>query len=130
MTCSDSRSDSPAMNETELLMKFIADVPEALPNVRVFRRTIISAEVARGGRSFRLKAGIKGQADAYAIALGGQHVEIETKAAKGRMLDEQKAWRAWCLAWHVPHLVLRAKAKEHPAATVERWIAELRAVLR
>ena len=121
---------TPEMNETELLMKFIAEVPEAMPHVRVFRRTIINAEVARNGRSFRLKAGIKGQADAYAYVDGGRVVEIETKAAKGRLLDEQKAWRAFCHARRIPHLVLRAKAGEHPAATVERWIGELQTCLK
>lgn len=117
------------MNETEMLMKFIADVPSHMPHVRVFRRNIINAEVARGGRSFRLKAGIKGQCDAYAYVDGGRVVEIETKAAKGRMLDEQRAWRAFCLERRIPHLVLRALRGEHPAATVDRWIAELRSVV-
>lgn len=117
------------MNETELLMKFIAEVPEHLPHVRVFRRTIINAEVQRGGRSFHARAGVKGMADAYALVTGGGHVEIETKAAKGRMLEEQKAWRAQMAVMKIPHLVLRAKAGEHPASTIERWTAELRAVI-
>lgn len=120
---------TPAMNETDLLMKFIAEVPSHMPNVRVFRRTIINAEVARDGRSFRLKAGIKGQADAYAYIDGGRVVEIETKAAKGRMLEEQIAWRAFCAERRIPHLVLRALRGEHPAATVDRWIAELRGIV-
>ena len=116
------------MNETELLMKFIAETPRALPHVRVFRRNIINADVERNGRHFRARAGIRGQADAYAIATGGKHIEIETKAAKGKMADEQLAWRAWCAEFRVPHLVLRAKANEYPDATVERWIGELRHV--
>lgn len=118
------------MNETETLLKFIAAVPGALPHVRVFRRNIINAPVERGGRHFHAKAGIKGQADAYAIVEGGGHVEIETKAAKGRMLDEQLAWRAQMLVMRVPHLVLRILPNEHPDATVERWLAELRAVVK
>jgi hypothetical protein len=117
---------SPAMSETELLMKFIAEVPEHMPNVRVFRRTIINAEVARGGRNFRIKAGIKGQADAYAYVDGGRVVEIETKAAKGRLLEEQIAWRSFCAERRIPHIVLRARRGEHPAETVDRWIIELR----
>ncbi len=119
---------SSAMNETELLMKFIAEVPEHMPNVRVFRRTIINADVVRNGRHFHMKAGIKGQADAYAYIDGGRVVEIETKAARGRLLEEQKVWRAFCHERRIPHLVLRAKANEHPAETIERWIAELREV--
>ena len=119
----------PIMNETELLMKFIAEVPEHMPHVRVFRRTIINAEVEREGRRFRAVAGIKGQADSYALVTGGGHVEIETKAARGVMREAQKAWRAQMLEMRIPHLVLRGKAGEHPAQTVERWIAELRAAI-
>ncbi len=116
------------MNETELLIEFMAQAAIALPHVRVFRRTIVNATVERGGRSFHAKAGIKGQADAYAIVTGGGHVEIETKAAKGSMRQEQEAWRAQMLFMRVPHLILRALPREHPATTVERWIAELRSV--
>lgn len=118
------------MTETEILMKFIATVPSVMPHVRVFRRNIVNADVERNGRHFRARAGIKGQADAYAIVTGGGHVEIETKAAKGRMAEEQKAWRALMLSMRVPHLVLRAHPNEHPDATVERWIKELRAVVQ
>lgn len=120
---------NPVMNETEILMKFIAAVPVALPHVRVFRRTIVNAPVERGGRHFHAKAGIKGQADAYVIVAGGRHVEIEAKAAKGRMLEEQKAWRALMLEMRVPHLVVRALPGEHPDTTVERWVEALRAVV-
>ena len=116
------------MNETELLTLFIAECAGALPHLRVFRRTIVNAAVQRGGRTFQARAGIKGQADAYAIIEGGGHVEIETKAARGAMRTEQVAWRDHMLRMRVPHLVLRAHAGEHPASTVERWIAELRAV--
>jgi hypothetical protein len=124
-----SHTSSPEMNETALLMKFIAEVPDHMPNVRVFRRTIINAEVARGGRSFRLKAGIKGQADAYAYVDGGRVVEIETKAAKGRLLEEQHAWRAFCSERRIPHIVLRARIHERPSETVDRWITELRGAI-
>lgn len=117
------------MNELELMRAFMAEVPRAMPHVRVFRRDIINADVQRNGRSFHIKAGIKGQSDLYAIARGGLHVELETKATKGTLADEQKAWRAFCLDWRIPHLVLRAKAGEHPATTIERWVSELRSVV-
>ena len=122
-------SDGRVMNETELLMFFIAEVPVHMPHVRVFRRTIINATVEKNGRHFHAKAGIKGQADAYALIQGSTHVELETKAARGVLAEEQKAWRAFCAQWRIPHLVLRAKAGEHPATTIERWIGELRACL-
>lgn len=117
------------MNELELMRAFMAEVPIAMPHVRVFRREIVNADVQRGGRSYHIKAGIKGQSDLYAYVQGGRVVELETKAAKGSLLLEQKAWRSFCEQWRIPHLVLRAKAGEHPATTVERWIGELRACL-
>ena len=117
------------MNETEVLMKFIAECAYALPHVRLFRRNIVNQQVERGGRHFHAKAGEKGQADAYALVEGGLHVEIEAKAAKGRLRDEQEGWRARMLAMRVPYLILRILPGEHPDATVERWIGELRAVV-
>ena len=41
----------------------------------------------------------------------------------------QERWRAFCSAWGVPHLVLKARAGEALADTVTRWIDELRGVL-
>jgi hypothetical protein len=113
------------LSETDLLHLFIARVPFALPHVRVFRRPIINALASAGGRSFRIKSGITGQADAYAIIKGGRHVEIETKAARGRMAEAQSAWRSFCEDFAIPHLVLRADGDEHPDAIVERWINQL-----
>lgn len=117
------------LTENEVAAKFAAEVPFQLPQVRVFRRNIVNADVERNGRHFRARAGIKGQADYYAIVDGGGHIEIETKAAKGRMLDEQKAWRALMISMRVPHLVLRILPNEHPDATVDRWIRALRDVV-
>jgi hypothetical protein len=113
------------MNETDLLHMLIERVPFDLPDVRVFRRNIINRVVEERGRKFTLKNGIKGQADAYALVRGGLHVELETKAARGAMRDEQWAWRSFCHRFGIPHLVLRARPDEHPSATVERWIEEL-----
>lgn len=119
----------PEKSETDLLFMFVARAPLALPDVRVFRRNIINRVVEEHGRKYTLRNGIPGQGDAYALVRGGRHIEIETKAAKGRMRDEQWKWRAFCRDWGVPHLVLCAREDEAAEATVERWIAELGAVL-
>ncbi len=117
------------MIETDLLALFIRRAPAVCPTVRVFRRNIIRRKVVIEGREVMLVNGIPGQGDAEAIVRGGRHIEIETKAAKGRMRDRQEAWRAWCVSWGVPHLVLRAGKGEEPTATVERWCNELRGML-
>lgn len=113
------------LSETDLLHLFIERAPFVLPAVRVFRRNVINRVVEENGRKFLLKNGITGQADAYAIRKGGLHVEIETKAARGKMRTAQVAWRGWCHAWGVPHLILQARLGETSDGTVQRWIAEL-----
>lgn len=115
------------MNETDLLHLFIIRTPFALPDVRVFRRNILNVATLHG---FRARNGITGQADAYAITRGGRHVEIETKAARGRLADEQRSWRAFCADFDIPHLVLRAMRGETPDQTVDRWIDELTRILK
>lgn len=119
----------PELDENDLLQIFIAEAPRVLPDVRVFRRNVTNLPTTIEGRTFRMRHAIKGQSDAYAIVKGGRHVELETKAARGVMRERQEAWRAFCLAWAVPHLVLRARANEAPADTVARWVEELRAVV-
>jgi hypothetical protein len=114
------------MTEHDLLHAFIERVPYRLPHARIFRRNIINVETSRG---YRVRNGIAGQADAYALVRGGRHVELETKAAAGRLAPVQKAWRAYCASFEIPHLVLRARKDEAPADTVDRWIDELQAVL-
>ncbi len=115
-----------SLSELELMRAFMAEVPIAIPTARIFRRDIINEKSARG---HWIKAGIKGQADTYILVRGGRHVELETKAAGGRLSDEQKAWRAFCLDFEIPYLMPRAKPGEHSATTIERWIGELRACL-
>jgi hypothetical protein len=117
------------MIETDLLALFIRRAPFVCPTVRLFRRNIIKRKVVIDGRSVMLVNGIPGQGDAEAIVRGGRHIEIETKAAKGRMRAAQKRWQAWCLKWEVPHLKLQARAGETPEETVERWCIELRGAL-
>lgn len=119
----------PLLNETDLLHMLIERVPFALPHVRVFRRNIINRKVTEAGRTFVIRNGIKGQSDAYALIKGGRHVEIETKAATGRLEKEQKAWRAYCAAFEIPHLILRARPQEAPVVTIERWVNELAEVV-
>jgi len=117
------------MSEHDLLALFIRETPKALPDLRVFRRNIIRQTVNRDGRKVHLVNGVPGQGDAYALLRGGRHVEIETKSVTGRMCAAQERWRAFCAAWGVPHLVLKARVGEEPADTVTRWIEELRGVL-
>ncbi len=117
---------TPTLNETDLLWAFISQAPKALPSVRIYRRAVVNVQAVQG---FRVRAGIPGQADAYALCRGGLHVELETKAATGRLEQAQKRWRAFCREFRIPHMVLRAAPDEAPEATVERWIDELAATL-
>lgn len=106
---------------------FVQGAAYLVPTCRVFRRSIINVET-KGG--WRAKAGIKGQADYYAIVRGGRIVELETKAARGVLEEAQKAWRAFCIDWQIPHLVLRAQRNEAPSDTVQRWCEELKEAIR
>lgn len=117
-----------APTETDLLWAFIRAVPFQLPGVRVERRPILRGAIIGRDRA-RVSCGIAGQADAFAIAPGGRHVEIETKSARGRLRAAQQRWRAWCRENLVPHLVLRPLPDEAPDVVIARWIAELRAAL-
>lgn len=120
----------PRATEADLGALFVERVPYVLPHVRVYRRNILDVKAQRpNGSWFRAVAGVPGQGDYYCLAQGGLHVEIETKAATGRMREAQLAWRAHCLRFEIPHLVLRAARQESPDATVTRWIDELRKCL-
>lgn len=118
----------PLASETDCLRAFIAQASYHLP-VRVFQRPIVNATATARGKTWHLRAGITGQADAYAIVRGGGHVEIETKSARGQMRVAQLEWATFCRGFGIPHIVLRVGKGELPAATVLRWIAELRVVL-
>lgn len=118
----------PFAKESKLLEMLIEQAPFHLP-VRIFLRPIYRRMLAvspKTGKTFRLNAGFPGQADAYALVKGGRHIELETKSARGEMREAQISWSLWCNGWGIPHLVLRAKAKELPNQTVARWIEEIR----
>lgn len=115
-----------AYSETDALHAFIEQVPFALPDVRVFRRTIVNVETKDG---WRARSGIPGQADAYALVRGGRHVEIETKSATHKLEPAQIAWRAYCASFAIPYMQPRVAKGETMEETVQRWIDELRSVL-
>lgn len=117
------------LNETDLLHHLIKRVPFAYPQARVFRRNIIKRVVVENGRKFMLRNGIAGQSDAYALIRGGMHIEIETKAATGKVREAQERWQDFCRTFGIPHIVLRASKGEFVDDTVNRWIDELRAVV-
>jgi|GEM_PF-2930006 len=119
----------PRVTESQLQQALLLTAPTGLPSWRLFRRNIGSATM-RGG--FEVKFGIKGQCDLYGLIRGGQHVEIELKAAGKRIKpgSDQDTWRAWCLSWNVPHVVLTGLKNETVDETVSRWIEELRALQR
>lgn len=112
------------MHETALGHLFIAAVPHHLPDVRVFERPIINVEAKQG---FRVRSGIVGQCDLYAVVRGGKHVELELKQARGSMRNAQIRWQQFCESFGIPHLVLKARKDETPDATVARWCRELEA---
>jgi len=114
------------MTETELLHLLLLRAPVELIDARLFRRNVGLYRSIEGNRV--VKVGVEGQCDAYALLRGGRTVEIETKAARGRMLDEQRCWRDFCHTWGIPHVTLKAQRGESPDATVARWIEELRTV--
>lgn len=115
------------VSETDLLHRLMVAAPMAIPSLwRLERRNVINVETKFGAR---VRNGIRGQSDAFALTRSGRHIEIETKAARGVLAEAQERWRAACLANGVPHVVLRARRAETPEETVNRWIDELRAVV-
>lgn len=134
--------------EIPLMAEFLGSYRN--PRVRLFRRNIWNDNMQNlhTGKIIKVKAGIVGQADAYAFVRAGKPVfnagglagwtttkgpavpiEIEFKGAKTVVSDEQKQWRAFCLEWGVPHIVLRASHDEEPSQTVMRWHFELDALV-
>lgn len=113
------------MTETQLLHLLFQRAPAELPDARLFRRNV-GVYWTKDGRPVRIA--IEGQADAYALLRGGRIVEIETKAATGRMREAQHRWADFCRAWGVPHVLLTATKHATPDEVVAEWIEELRGV--
>lgn len=112
------------MSETDLLHLLLLRAPAELPDARLFRRNVGRFKTFDGNRVVHV--GIEGQADAYALLRGGRIVEIETKAATGRMRTRQIAWQAFCLGWGIPHAALTARKNATPDEVVSEWIEILR----
>ena len=113
------------MTETQLLHLLLQRAPAVFPDARLFRRNV-GLYYTKDGRPVRV--GIEGQADAYALLRGGLLVEVETKAARGRMSEPQHRWRDFCVAMGIPHVVLIASKSATPQEIVSEWIDELRGV--
>jgi hypothetical protein len=107
--------------ESRLQSLLLLRAPGRIPQMRLFRRNVAKVRV----QNRKLTFGIKGQCDIYAIIRGGRHLEIELKATKGKLSEEQIAWANWCYENLVPHTVLFARSEETPEKTVERWLDEL-----
>lgn len=120
--------------ELELQAHLLLAAPRELPHVRLFRRNIIDQHVERNGRRYHLTAGIKGQADlyGYARARAGPAIplELELKAHDGTQTKEQRAWMTFSTTMGIPFLLLKQQRGETTAATVARWIQEIRDLLR
>ena len=115
------------MLERDLTSALLLAAPRALPDVRLFRRPILRVQLQEPDRV--IAVGIKGQADLWGLCKGGRHIELELKTATGTMRKHQLAWQAFCLAWGIPHLELRARVGEATGATVGRWIGEIRSLV-
>jgi hypothetical protein len=104
---------------------FLARAAVEFPGVRFFRRN--TGAITLEGRVFR--AGIPGQCDLYVLGRGGWHGELEVKRY-GSLTPEQERWRDWCIEWGVPWECVRVRrgtlGDESPAATVDRWVKEVR----
>ena len=111
--------------ESRLQSLLLLRAPAVIPNMRLFRRNVAKVRIQNRKMTF----GVKGQSDVYGIIRGGRIIELELKAANGKLSEDQLAWRAWCLDNLVPHLVLTARSYESPAVTVERWLDEIRNTL-
>lgn len=114
------------MREGPLMRGFMARAAYEFPEIRIFRRNVGVLQVQ--DRIFR--SGIRGQCDMYAYMKCGRVIEIEVKAAGGRLTPDQEHWRDWCRGWGIPWVLLQAEASELPARTLNRWVAQVHELLR
>jgi hypothetical protein len=115
------------MTESVLQSALLLAAPACLPDLRLFRRNVGEARM----RGYTVSFGIPGQCDLYGYVRGGRTIEVELKAfgQKIKPGSDQDKWRAWCISWGVPHVVLTGGKGETVRETVERWIGELRSVI-
>lgn len=118
-------------NEVELMKLFLGSYRN--PNVRMFRRQVINKTMQdiHSGAIHQVKAGIVGQADVYGFvkSMPAIPIEIEFKAHRGRLSDQQVVWQSFCLQWGIKHVILRSDITENPPATLFRWGQELNAIV-
>jgi hypothetical protein len=120
--------------ETDYVHALLARATLEFRGVRFFRRNTGLLKLhhynAKGERTDRVfRASIPGQCDLWAVRKGdARHYEIEVKRF-GELEDTQKIWRAWCVEYGVPWLLLRVHKLEREPETIARWIGELRAFL-
>lgn len=118
---SEIRGHGKRILESDLQRALLLRMPERFPHVRAFRRNVGLVRMS-DDRMFR--ASIPGQCDLYVLGRGGWHGEVEIKRW-GKLSERQATWRAWCLSWAVPWLLLEAHRAESPQETVDRWVDEL-----
>jgi hypothetical protein len=109
------------MLEGDYQRALLARVSLEFRDHRFFRRNV--GLIKLDDRMFR--ASIPGQCDLYVVGRGGWHGEVEIKRY-GKLESSQVAWRDWCLAWHVPWLLLSVDKAEAPTETIVRWAGTLR----
>jgi hypothetical protein len=107
--------------EQDYVRSLLGHAAMEFSDVRLFVRQV--GAIKTDGRVFR--AGIKGQADLYAVDRRAKHYEIEVKRFT-KLSPDQEAWKAWCSAWGVPWLLLEVRKAEMPVDTIDRWVEELR----
>ena len=118
------------MSETPLQRRLLLRSPSEFPTLRLFRRNVgVATYHTHDGPDRHVAFGIKGQCDLYAIVDGGLHIELECKAPDGRLKPAQRDWRDWCLAHRVPWICLTEGKDETEEQTIDRWIAEIRALI-